>query len=100
VCFLFGHVPKFLGNNLEKFQQEQITYNITGINWVGKKMIIEITVDGKIWLKLDVKDQLGAEAIKELESVYQNIVNSKNKDRVNSSLMETRAVHQLRKKYG
>jgi len=63
-------------------------------------MIIEIKVDGVTRMKLDVKDQLGAEAIKELESVYQNIVNSKNKDSVNSSSMETRAVHQLRKKYG
>jgi hypothetical protein len=63
-------------------------------------MIIEIIVDKVLWLKLDVKDQLGAEAIKELESVYQNIVNIKNKDSVNSSLMETRAIHQLRKKYG
>jgi hypothetical protein len=63
-------------------------------------MIIEIIVDKVLWLKLDVKDQLGAEAIKELESVYQNIVNIKNKDSVNSSLMEPRAIHQLRKKYG
>jgi hypothetical protein len=63
-------------------------------------MIIEIKVDGVTWLKLDVKDQLGAEAIKEIEAVYQNIVNIKNKDNVNSSLIETRAIHQLRKKYG
>jgi|APCry1669189101_1035198.scaffolds.fasta_scaffold153756_1 hypothetical protein len=63
-------------------------------------MIIEIKLDGVTWMKLDVKDQLGAQAIKELESVYQNIVNSKNKDSVNSSSMETRTVHQLRKKYG
>jgi len=63
-------------------------------------MIIEIKLDGVTWMKLDVKDQLGAQAIKELESVYQNIVNSKNKDSVNSSSMETRTVHQLGKKYG
>jgi hypothetical protein len=63
-------------------------------------MIIEIKLDGVTWIKLDVKDQLGAEAIKELESVYQNIINSKNKDNVNGSVMETRAIHQLRKKYG
>ena len=48
-------------------------------------MIIEIKVDGITWLKLDVKDQLGAEAIKEIEAVYQNVVNIKNKDSVNSS---------------
>jgi hypothetical protein len=63
-------------------------------------MIIEIKLDGVTWIKLDVKDQLGTEAIKELESVYQNIINSKNKDNVNGSVMETRAIHQLRKKYG
>jgi hypothetical protein len=63
-------------------------------------MIIEVKVDGVTWIKLDVKDQLGAEAIKELDAVYQKIVSSKNKDGVNSSVMETRAIHQLRKKYG
>jgi hypothetical protein len=45
-------------------------------------------------MKLDFKDQLGAEAIKELESVYQNIDSKKNKDNVNSSLTEIRAVYQ------
>jgi hypothetical protein len=63
-------------------------------------MIIEIKVDGVTWIKLDVKDPLGSEAIRELEAVYQKIINSKNKEGVNNSTMETRAIHQLRKKYG
>jgi hypothetical protein len=65
VFFIWAFIKVFLGNNLEEFQQEQITYNITRINLIGKEMIIEIIVDGKTWLKLDVKDQRGAEAIKE-----------------------------------
>jgi hypothetical protein len=61
-------------------------------------MIIEIKVDGVTWVKLDVKDPLGAEAIKALEAVYQQILASKNKSGINNSEMITRAVHQLRKK--
>ena len=57
-------------------------------------MIVEIKVDGSIWIELNVKDQLAPEVLKELENVYNQIIN-KNK----SSVMKC-SVHQLRKKYG
>lgn len=63
-------------------------------------MIIEINVDGKAWIKLDVKDPLGNEALNELEALYQKITNESNKNNVNSSQVMRMAVHQLRKKYG
>jgi hypothetical protein len=64
------------------------------------KLNIEIFVDGKTWIKIDVKDQLGSEALDEFEAVYQKIINEKNGNNVNSSTIMRQAVHQLRKKYG
>jgi hypothetical protein len=61
-------------------------------------MIVEIKLDGVVWIKLDVKEPLAPEVVKEFETLYQKIIS--NKTGVNSSNMETRAVHQLRKKYG
>ena len=63
-------------------------------------MIIEVNVDGKAWIKLDLKDSLGNEALKELEALYQKITNESNKNNINSAPVMRMAVHQLRKKYG
>ncbi|MCW4030727.1 MAG: hypothetical protein NWE92_13915 [Candidatus Bathyarchaeota archaeon] len=56
-------------------------------------MLVEIKVDGQVWIELTVKDQISPAVLKELELAYQRIVNQ-NKT---SAVMR---VHQLRKKYG
>jgi hypothetical protein len=63
-------------------------------------LIIEVNVDGKAWIKLDVKEPLGIEALNEIEAVYQKITKDSNKNNINSSQVMRMAVHQLRKKYG
>jgi hypothetical protein len=60
-------------------------------------MIVEIKLDGVVWIKLDVKEPLAPEVVKEFEALYQKIIS--NKAGVNSSNIELR-IHQLRKKYG
>ena len=63
-------------------------------------MIIEVNVDGKAWIKLDLKEPLSNEALKEIDAVYQKITNENNKNNINSAPVMRMAVHQLRKKYG
>jgi hypothetical protein len=57
-------------------------------------MLVEIKVDGSVWMELNVKDPVAPEVIKILENAYQQILATQN-----SSVM-LKAVHQLRKKYG
>jgi hypothetical protein len=61
------------------------------------KLNIEIKVDGKTWINIDVKDQFGNDALNEFEAIYEKIISNKNN--VSSSTI-MRSIHQLRKKYG
>jgi hypothetical protein len=59
----------------------------------GGLMIVEIKVDGSIWVELDVKDAAAPQVIKILENASQQIRATQN----NNAVLR---VHQLRKKYG
>ena len=58
-------------------------------------MLVEVKVDGSVWMELNVKDQVAPEVLKILENAYRQILANQN-----SSVMLKSAVHQLRKKYG
>ena len=63
-------------------------------NQLGDLMLVEIKVDGSVWMELNVKDQVAPEVIKILENAYQQILATQ------SNSVMLKAVHQLRKKYG
>jgi hypothetical protein len=56
-------------------------------------MIVEIKVDGSVWMEINVKDPTAPEVIKILENACQQIRGTQN----NNAVLR---VHQLRKKYG
>lgn len=55
-------------------------------------MEIEIRVNGKLWIEMNLDESLGKSTIEELDKVFSRIAKDKNKDRIKGLLRDPKAL--------
>jgi len=55
-------------------------------------MEIEIRVNGKLWIEMNLLESLGKATIEELEKVFRKVASDKNKDKIKGLLRDPKAL--------